>query len=162
MLKIFTVKFEEKIESFNDSIITNFLSDKVIIKWESQFFERKNCQFWTVIVEYVPTTVSGGVVSQKTAAKKEENYKEILTETDWPLFKRLKEWREETSKAEGVPPYIVFTNLQLAKIAVTRPESLNSLQQIEGVGNVKREKYGKAIINIVMSLGKPLKTEEGG
>ena len=34
MLKIFTVKFEEKIESFNDSIITNFLSDKVIIKWE--------------------------------------------------------------------------------------------------------------------------------
>jgi ATP-dependent DNA helicase RecQ len=85
----------------------------------------------------------------KKGLKKDEKYKEILTENDWPIFKRLKEWRAEKCKKEGVPPYIVFTNLQLAKIAATRPTSLNAIQQIEGIGNSKREKYGNEILQII-------------
>ena len=85
-----------------------------------------------------------------------------MTENDWPLFEVLREWRGESSKKEGVPPYIIFTNIQLAKIAVTRPTSLNALQDIEGIGNAKREKYGKAILLIIKSHGLPVKTNKGG
>ena len=77
------------------------------------------------------------------------------------MFKRLREWRGETSKAERVPPYIIFTNMQLAKIAITRPESLNALQGIEGVGNVKRKKYGEQLIELIKSFGINVKKEDG-
>lgn len=62
------------------------------------------------------------------AEKKEEGYKTILTDADWPLFKMLKEWRGEESKKEGVPSYIICNNMQLARISVMRPTSLNALQ----------------------------------
>ena len=51
MLKIFTLKYEERTESFNDSVMSNFLVDKEILQWGSHFFERKNEYFWTVLVE---------------------------------------------------------------------------------------------------------------
>jgi hypothetical protein len=50
MLKIFTLKYEER-TVFNDCVMSNFLADKEILRWESQFFERKNEYFWTVLVE---------------------------------------------------------------------------------------------------------------
>jgi hypothetical protein len=39
MLKIFTLKYEER-TVFNDSVMSNFLADKEILRWESHFFER--------------------------------------------------------------------------------------------------------------------------
>ena len=161
MLKIFTITFEDNVESFNDSILTNFLADKEVIKWESHFFERKNDYFWTVIIEYTAVSPSSRSVSGKTEPKREEEYKALLTENDWPLFKVLREWRGETSKKEGVPPYIIFTNMQLAKIAVTRPKSLNALQEIEGIGTAKRARYGPALLQLIASYGLPVKTGSG-
>jgi superfamily II DNA helicase RecQ len=155
MLKIFTIKFENRLESFNDNIVLDFLADKEIIRWESIFFQSKNNHYWSIIVEYIPSTPLAASSTERKDLKKNEKYKEILTENDWPIFKRLREWRAEKCKKEGVPPYILFTNLQLAKIAATRPTSLNALQQIKSIGNSKREKYGNEILQII-------KPEESG
>ena len=149
MLRIFTLKFEEKLEGFNDELLYQFLSDKEIITWESYFYERKNDHYWTVVVHYKFAAASSPAIPGKSRQKRDEKYKELLTENDWPLFKRLKEWRGEVSKKQGVPPYIIFNNVQLAKIAVTRPKSLNAIQEIEGIGNAKREKYGTDILKIL-------------
>jgi superfamily II DNA helicase RecQ len=40
-----------------------------------------------------------------------------------PLFNQLREWRRERCKRDGVPPYIVCTNKQLAQMAVQRPQT---------------------------------------
>ena len=162
MLKVFTIKFENNLESFNDSGLSNFISDKEIIRWESQFFEHKNEHYWTIIIDYISTVSSIEKNQGKGEFKKDETYKKILSENDWPLFNRLREWRAERGKKDGVPPYIIFNNIQLAHIAVTRPASLNSLQQVDGVGNAKREKYGSEIIQIINSFGLPVKSEDVG
>jgi ATP-dependent DNA helicase RecQ len=162
MLKIFTIKFENNIESFNDSILSNFLADKNVIEWEGHFFERKSDHYWTIIVEYVAPSDCPSTHLDKMEKKKDERYREILTDSDWPLFNHLREWRADKSKKQGVPPYIIFTNLQLANIAVTRPESLNALQQLEGIGNAKKEKYGNEIIQLIKTFGLPVKTNHMG
>ncbi|MGB7000854.1 MAG: HRDC domain-containing protein [Halobacteriota archaeon] len=84
----------------------------------------------------------------------------MLTERDWPLFNVLREWRAERCKEGGIPPYVICTNLQLAKMTVTRPSSLNALQGIEGIGKSKIEKYGKEILQIIASHGKPVNTDK--
>lgn len=117
MLKIFTIKYSEKSENFPDSAMSGFLADKEVLRWESRFFESKGEFFWTVLLEYrassAPVQVKQGV---EKVEKKEDGYKEILSDADWPLFKMLKEWRGEESKKEGVPPYIICNNMQLARI----------------------------------------------
>ncbi len=155
MLKIFTLKYEEKSESFNDSMLSNFLADKEILRWESHFFERKNEYFWTVLIEYRQSVPQQMELAQKIEGSKEESYKELLAEKDWPLYKVLREWRAERSKKEGIPPYIICNNMQLAKITVARPSSLNALQEINGIGRAKTEKYGKELLQLIASYGQP-------
>jgi superfamily II DNA helicase RecQ len=158
MIKIFTLKFADRSESFDDSILENFLANKEVVKWDGHFFQRKNDFYWTVAVEYQQLSPAAAAPSNKAGDKANEEYKKILSENDWPLFKRLREWRNETGKKQGVPPYIIFTNMQLAKIAVTRPDSLNMLQQIEGIGSAKREKYGSEVLQLIKSFGLPVTT----
>jgi superfamily II DNA helicase RecQ len=146
------MKFENKVESFNDSALLDFLSDKKVIKWESHFFAEKDGYYWTVIVEYTLLSASSEPLPFKKEKKKDDEYKKILTENDWPLFKRLREWRNEKGKSQGIPPYIIFNNVQLAQISVTRPQSLNAFQEIQGIGNAKKEKYGNEVIHIVKSV----------
>lgn len=160
MLKIFTLKYEEKIESFNDSILSNFLADKEVLQWESHFFERKKEYFWTVLVEYRTTFTGHTEHVVKKESNKNERYKEMLTNNDWPLFNILREWRSDMSKKEGIPPYIICNNIQLARIVVKCPSSLNALQEIEGIGKSKIEKYGTEILQIIASHGKPVNDKE--
>ncbi len=65
MLKIFTIKFENNLESFNDSILSNFLSDKGVVRWESRFFEHKKEYYWTIVVEYNHAAPSSAVSAGK-------------------------------------------------------------------------------------------------
>jgi hypothetical protein len=117
MLKIFTVKYSEKRGSFLDSAMSGFLADKEVLRWENHFFERKGEFFWTVLAEYRDSSMPVQVKQfEEKLEKKEEGYKSILTDVDWPLFKMLKEWRGEESKKEGVPPYIICNNMQLVRI----------------------------------------------
>lgn len=55
MLKIFTIKFENRLESFNDNMVSDFLADKEIIRWESTFFQQKNNAYWSI-----PIIFAGG------------------------------------------------------------------------------------------------------
>jgi superfamily II DNA helicase RecQ len=160
MLKIFTLKFEEKSESFNDTAMHNFLTDKDILRWESNFFERKNEYFWTVLIEYRQSIPLQTEIRHKVGESKDESYKELLKESDFPLFKELREWRAEHSKKDGIPPYIICNNMQLARITVARPLSLNALQEIEGIGKAKAEKYGKELLQIIASHGQQVSVQK--
>jgi hypothetical protein len=64
-VKLFTLKYEERTD-FNDSVMSNFLVDKEILRWESHFFERKNEFFWTVLVEYRLSFISQTEPARKT------------------------------------------------------------------------------------------------
>ncbi len=39
------------------------------------------------------------------------------------IFEALRKWRNERAKRDGRPPYVLFTNGQLANIARARPDT---------------------------------------
>ncbi len=112
-------------------MLSNFLLDKEILRWESHFFERKNEYFWTVLIEYRQSVPVQTVPTKKTEVSRDESYKELLSEKDWPLYNVLRDWRAERSKKEGIPPYIICNNMQLAKITVAWPPSRNAIEHSE-------------------------------
>ncbi|WP_434351274.1 HRDC domain-containing protein [Trichococcus flocculiformis] len=71
-----------------------------------------------------------------------------------PLYQALKQYRYETSKAEGVKAYYIFNNAQLEALIVAMPRSLDELRKISGFGEVKCEKYGEEILRIVDMIEK--------
>lgn len=65
-------------------------------------------------------------------------------------FDALRQWRKETALEADVPAFVVFTDATLTAIAEARPESLEQLATLPGVGASKLEKYGEAVLAVLV------------
>jgi len=68
---------------------------------------------------------------------------------DASTFDRLRSWRRDEAARQHVPPYVIFADRTLAEIASRKPETLDGLAQISGVGAVKLERYGAAVLQVL-------------
>ncbi len=75
--------------------------------------------------------------------------KELLSGAAQQLFERLREWRLDAARRHGVPAYVIFHDATLREIARERPQSLNALRDISGIGAKKLEAYGDEIVTLV-------------
>src|SRR5205823_8844978 len=78
-------------------------------------------------------------------ARESRNDERTWTETG----EKLRAWRLERSRSDGVPPYVVFHDRVLHEIAETRPSSVGELAQIAGVGPAKLERYGDELLALI-------------
>ncbi len=73
-------------------------------------------------------------------------------EVDVALLARLKEWRREQARLQGVPPYVVFHDRTLVEVAARHPRDLDALAQLSGIGAAKLERYGEAVLAVVTTV----------
>jgi len=66
-----------------------------------------------------------------------------------PIYKELREYRLLKSREEGIKPYYICNNDQLEQIIALMPATHGELMQVKGFAEIKCNKYGDAIINIV-------------
>ncbi|WP_194916256.1 DNA helicase RecQ [Catenulispora rubra] len=78
---------------------------------------------------------------------------EELSEEAKPVFEKLRAWRGQSAKEQGVPAYVIFHDATLRQIAMQAPTSLQQLGTISGVGENKLAKYGQDILD---TLGEAL------
>ena len=64
-------------------------------------------------------------------------------------FAALKAWRAGVAKAHNLPAYVVFHDATLAEMAEARPDSLDELAGIGGVGAKKLDAYGEDILRVL-------------
>ncbi len=68
---------------------------------------------------------------------------------DDPLWQALKAKRLELAKEQGVPPYVIFHDSTLLEILNQRPQTLDELGRISGVGQAKLARYGDAFLQVL-------------
>ena len=68
-----------------------------------------------------------------------------------PLFESLNQLRGEIAKAEGVAPYIVFSDMTLLEMAEYKPKNRWEMLKIRGIGNQKFKSYGEAFLKVINS-----------
>ena len=74
----------------------------------------------------------------------------VREKVEWtPVAERLRAWRLERAREDGVPPYVVFHDKVLHEIAATQPRSLGELSQIAGVGPAKLDRYGEDVLALL-------------
>ncbi|MFB6893625.1 ATP-dependent DNA helicase UvrD2 [Kitasatospora sp. NPDC056327] len=67
---------------------------------------------------------------------------------DEALYERLREWRAAQAREQGAPAYVVFTDATLMAIAEDVPANRQELAGISGVGAMKLDKYGAAVLSL--------------
>jgi ATP-dependent DNA helicase RecQ len=68
---------------------------------------------------------------------------------DRELFERLRTWRRGVAEARGLPIFMVFGDATLRAVARWRPDSLDSLLLVKGIGPFKAKVYGASLLEMV-------------
>jgi DNA helicase-2/ATP-dependent DNA helicase PcrA len=83
------------------------------------------------------------------AAPTKLNAAASLGASDLALFEKLRSWRIGEAKKLGRPAFTVLSDATLTAIAQDRPSNPSLLVQIPGIGPVKLEQYGDALLTII-------------
>jgi len=78
--------------------------------------------------------------------------KEGKTGSSEKLFLQLKHLRKSIADQAKVPPYVIFPDRSLREMAERRPCDIHSFKHINGVGDVKLEKYGSMFISAIKAF----------
>jgi len=85
------------------------------------------------------------------ARKKKAGAASALEEKDLGLFEELRKLRMEIAKEEKIPPYMVFSDKTLAGMSEVRPQTLDEMLNISGVGEFKLGKYGERFLQQIQA-----------
>jgi len=75
--------------------------------------------------------------------------KMLVSEEDAPLLSALKAKRRGLAEAAKVPAYIIFNDRTLIEMAEKRPDTLDAMARVGGVGAKKLESYGRAFLDVI-------------
>ncbi len=138
------------LEGFDDAPLRDFIKDKEVHALRDHFFVRNDMPYLAVMVSYSLAPLSqpapGAATGKPSVGKGDESWRHLISEAEVPLFNTLRDWRSARCKRDGVPPYVICNNRQLAAIVKARPQSLAALGQIEGFGEAKLRSYGAEIL----------------
>lgn len=104
----------------------------------------KKVLFGKETVELVEITHNNNIKSKKEDKPKIKIY--VSEDEDSDLFEYLRVLRRDLANKEGVPAYIVLSDKVLHLLATSKPTTLDAFGNISGIGEYKKEKYGKLFI----------------
>ena len=65
------------------------------------------------------------------------------------LFEALRVLRKQLADAQGFPPYIVMSDRVLQNLCDARPTTVEAFGTVSGIGEFKKEKYGKDFVEVI-------------
>lgn len=156
-IKVVCLPFRSSPFGFDDAVLQDFQQTNEIRTSREYLFFHEGLPFIAIILKTADqgTREQTGSPTGRTDFNKEP-WRALLQESDMGFFNILREWRSKRSKKDGMPPYVVFTNQQLAEIIKTRPQSIADLGKIDGIGRAKADRYGEEIL--AMTKMSPLTT----
>jgi len=86
----------------------------------------------------------------RTAKKKSRKAAaELPTGPEETLFANLRRLRLLLARKLSLPPYMIFADSVLVSMSVLKPADAAALREIKGVGDNKRDRYGKAFLSVI-------------
>ena len=72
-----------------------------------------------------------------------------IGEESTDLFEELRILRKRLADQQAIPAYIVLSDKTLHLLAAQRPTTLEEFGQVSGIGEYKKEKYGKEFVEVI-------------
>jgi len=131
-----------------------FLRGHRVLKVEKSVFPegRAFCVEWM-------EGAAGGAASAFAFRREKIDYMEILPPEVFLRFSELRKRRKRIAEEDGVKPFVVMTDAQMAKAAEFEKPTVADLKKVEGFGDARAEKYGERLLTPVPEDAEPVKEE---
>ncbi|MEI8022271.1 MAG: HRDC domain-containing protein [Schlesneria sp.] len=129
-----------------ESDLNSFLNQHRILQIDREWVDLGENSYWAFCIEFLPLGMSKTAGSVKGKGNSPVDYREILNPEDFTLYAKLRDLRKTWASSEAVPPYLIFTNDQLAKIVENKVATKADLAKIDGLGDARIEKYGDRLL----------------
>lgn len=100
-------------------------------------------------------TISFRKLTEKQKVKRERKVKKIgislNNDTDQNLYENLRITRQQLAKKRRVPAYVIFNDKTLAELAQVKPQNLDEMLDISGIGAAKLKKFGQALLDVIIA-----------
>ena len=87
--------------------------------------------------------------SIEAASERRPKVRTLVSDEDAPLMSALKAKRRALAEEQSVPAYVIFPDRTLIEMAEIRPQMLDDMARINGVGAKKLERYGRAFLEVI-------------
>lgn len=98
------------------------------------------------------TVLSGTEMLDVALEPDHERPKGAGADADPAVFQRLRSWRAEVARRQGVPAYVVFHDRTLSELAALRPTDLAAMEAVPGIGRSRLDRYGKALLEVLAQI----------
>ncbi len=142
--------------------MNRFLLSYPIVSIRSQWVTRGEIPYQVFTVEYIPGKAAqlGLATLPSSQATTRIDYKQVLSPEAFIRYCKLRDERKKIADEEAVKAFVIFTNAQMAALAQMDQPSLAEMKKIEGIGDVRIEKYGERMLAVLKeSESLPVSTE---
>ena len=91
------------------------------------------------------------ILDEPKAKEKTKKISKVFdtADEDLELFENLRELRRDLARKEDVPAYIILSDKVLHILASSKPKTIAEFGTISGIGEYKKEKYGKIFTDCI-------------
>jgi hypothetical protein len=100
-LKIFTFRFSESIDGFDDKPLQEFIADKEVIEFSEHFFIHENTPYLTVMIAYRQLAAD-----EKRKLHRRQDPRSELEDSEKKAYDALRAWRSVRASQDGIPAYM--------------------------------------------------------
>jgi ATP-dependent DNA helicase RecQ len=144
-LKVFTLRMDPATGVYDDRELVEFQADREVLDASEHLVVRDGIPVLLLVVRWRET--DGRAVYPR------KDWRADLDPAGQKAYDTLRGWRGRASKRDGLPPYLILTNRELAEVARLRPTSLAALREVEGVGEAKAGRWGEEMLAVLAGLG---------
>lgn len=147
-LKIFTLRLDPMTGQFDDRELAEFQMGKDVIELSEHFLVHEKTPTLALVLRY--RELPDAARPSADAARKD--WRAELDVDAKRMYDELRLWRGRKAKHEGIPPYLILNNRELAELAMRKPASISKLREIEGIGEAKSARWGEELLALLAKL----------
>ena len=87
--------------------------------------------------------------SSKKSSKPKKKKSQLDRGNNQQLWDALRSMRHELATKQGIPAYMIFSDKTMDDLVESKPQSIDALGDIYGIGGNKQKRYGKAILKVL-------------
>ncbi len=154
-VKTFHIRLSKEHLANDENAMNDFLSDKQTINTFADLVKTEKINYWSIVVAFTEKANTHKVEesSNETLNEKVPSFSDSeLSESELFIYNKLKDWRSEQAKNEGVSHFLIAHNRELIDIAKQNIRNITDLKHIKGFGEKKIAKYGISLMELLNSF----------
>jgi len=151
-VRVITMRYQEGLQGFPEDVLQKVTFGRTVLETSEHFFVHANVPHLTLVLKLADIPAYENAASYRPRDPNAPDAEEGLSDVQKAVYRSLKAWRNETSKAEGRPAYAIARNVQLAELVKAAPKTKAAIREVNGLGEGFCEKYGEKILTMLGEL----------